>query len=68
MPTTTKRRPSVNSVVRLVTRKNPKARKDVKTLLKEVYRTLGLRTVDQIFAIDAPSPETILRERRKIFE
>lgn len=60
--------PSVNSVVRLVTKKNPKAKKDVKILLREVYRALGRKTVDKIFSVDAPSPETILRERRKIFE
>jgi hypothetical protein len=58
--------PSVNSIVRVVTKKIPRARKDVKILLKEVYRALGRKTVDKIFAQDAPSPETILRERRKM--
>ncbi len=68
MPIKNKRAPCVNSIVRNVTKRNAKARKDVKTLLKEVYRALGRKTVDKIFAIDAPSPETILRERRKIME
>lgn len=62
------RMPSVNSVVRKVTQKNGKAKKDVKILLKEVYRAFGRKTLDQIFAPDAPSPETILRERRKVLE
>lgn len=60
--------PSVNSVVRKITKKNGKAKKDVKILLKEVYRAFGLKTLDQIFGADAPSPETILREKRKILE
>lgn len=59
---------SVNSVVRLVTRRNAKTKKAVKALLKEVYRELDRKTIDRIFAPDAPSPETILRERRKVLE
>ncbi len=65
---TKRKSPSVNSVIRQVTKKKPKAKKDVKLLLKEVYRSLGRKTVDRIFAPDAPSPETILRERRKVLE
>ncbi len=67
MPTK-KRSLSVNAIVRQVTKKNAKAKKDVKILLREVYRAMGRKTVDKIFSVDAPSPETILRERRKVLE
>lgn len=67
MPTK-KRSLSVNAIVRQVTKKNAKAKKDVKILLREVYRAMGRKTVDKIFSVDAPSPETIRRERRKVLE
>jgi hypothetical protein len=45
-----------------------KGENDVKTLLQEMYREMGRTPLDQSFALDAPSPETILREWRKLLE
>jgi hypothetical protein len=57
----------VSDVVEHVLKTQPAAKRDLKVLMREVYRAFGHRRLDDIFGPKAPNPETIIRQRRKTF-